>query len=207
MIELDKIGKRFRYEWIFRGISTTFEQGRRYAILGPNGVGKSTLMKILSGHLTPSEGKIAVKFEGKNLEADAIYRHVSYAAPYIEVIEEFTLMEAIDFHIKFHPLSKSMKINDLVEILGFQKSKDKEIRYFSSGMRQRLKLALAICSESPILLLDEPTTNLDVQGVEWYRSLMRQYTEGSSRLVVVASNAEHDYDFCDATMNILDYKL
>jgi ABC-type multidrug transport system ATPase subunit len=206
MIQLEKIGKRFRYEWIFRNINTTFEQGRRYAILGPNGVGKSTLMKILSGHLTPSEGKMTVQFDNKILDADAIYRHVSYAAPYIELIEEFTLTEAIDFHIKFHPLSKSLKINDLIDVLGFQKSKDKEVRYFSSGMRQRLKLALAICSESPILLLDEPTTNLDVQGVEWYRTLMRQHTEGSSRLVVVASNAEHDYDFCDATMNILDFK-
>jgi ABC-type multidrug transport system ATPase subunit len=221
MIQLDKIGKRFRYEWIFRHLSTTFEQGQRYAILGPNGVGKSTLMKILSGHLTPSEGKMSVQIDGKTLEDDAIYRHVSYAAPYIEVIEEFTLTEAIEFHIKFHPLSKLRNsdlefrqttaetrnpISELIEILGFQKSKDKEIRYFSSGMRQRLKLALAICSDSPILLLDEPTTNLDVQGVEWYRGLMQQYTEGSSRLVVIASNAPHDYDFCDATMNILDYK-
>ena len=105
-----------------------------------------------------------------------------------------------------YPLSNSLTINDLITLLGFQKSRDKEIRYFSSGMRQRLKLALAICSNSPILLLDEPTTNLDVQGVEWYRGLMQQYTEGSNRLVIIASNAEHDYDFCDATLNILDFK-
>ena len=206
MIQLDTIGKRFRYEWIFRNISTTFEQGRRYAILGPNGVGKSTLMKILSGHLTPSSGKMTVQIKDKFLDADDIYRYVNYAAPYIELIEEFTLTEAIDFHIKFHPLSNSLTINDLITLLGFQKSRDKEIRYFSSGMRQRLKLALAICSNSPILLLDEPTTNLDVQGVEWYRGLMQQYTEGSNRLVIIASNAEHDYDFCDATLNILDFK-
>ena len=206
MIQLDTIGKRFRYEWIFRNISTTFEQGRRYAILGPNGVGKSTLMKILSGHLTPSSGKMTVQINDKTLDADDIYRYVNYAAPYIELIEEFTLTEAIDFHIKFHPLSNSLTINDLITLLGFQKSRDKEIRYFSSGMRQRLKLALAICSNSPILLLDEPTTNLDVQGVEWYRGLMQQYTEGSNRLVIIASNAEHDYDFCDATLNILDFK-
>ena len=207
MIQLDTIGKRFRYEWIFRNISTTFEQGRRYAILGPNGVGKSTLMKILSGHLTPSLGKMTVKINDKTLDADDIYRHVNYAAPYIELIEELTLTEAIDFHIKFHPLINALTINALITLLGFQKSKDKEIRYFSSGMRQRLKLALAICSNSPILLLDEPTTNLDVQGVEWYRGLMQQYTEGSNRLVIVASNAEHDYNFCDATLNILDFKV
>ncbi len=206
MIQLNAIGKRFRYEWIFRNISTTFDGGQRYAILGPNGVGKSTLMKILSGHLTPSEGKMTVQLNDKILDADVIYKHVNYAAPYIELIEEFTLTEAIDFHIKFHPLSNSLKINDLINVLGFQKSKDKEIRYFSSGMRQRLKLALAICSDSPILLLDEPTTNLDNQGVAWYRSLMQQYTEGSNRLVIIASNAEHDYDFCDATLNILDFK-
>ena len=206
MIKLDAIGKRFRYEWIFRNISTTFDAGQRYAILGPNGVGKSTLMKILSGHLTPSEGKMTVQLNGKTVDADAIYKHVNYAAPYIELIEEFTLTEAIDFHIKFHPLSNSLKINDLINVLGFQKSKDKEIRYFSSGMRQRLKLALAICSDSPILLLDEPTTNLDNQGVAWYRSLMQHYTEGSNRLVIIASNAEHDYDFCDAMLNILDFK-
>ena len=206
MIQLDTIGKRFRYEWIFRNISTTFEQGRRYAILGPNGVGKSTLMKILSGHLTPSSGKMTVQINDKTLDADDIYRYVNYAAPYIELIEEFTLTEAIDFHIKFHPLSNSLTINDLIALLGFQKSRDKEIRYFSSGMRQRLKLALSICSNSPILLLDEPTTNLDVQGVAWYRGLMQQYTEGSNRLVIIASNAEHDYDFCDATLNILDFK-
>ena len=205
-IILNNVGKRFRYEWIFRNVSTNFEQGRRYAILGPNGIGKSTLMKILSGHLTPSEGKMMVQINGKTLDVDAIYQHVNYAAPYIELIEEFTLTEAIDFHIKFHPLSNSLTINDLIFLLGFQKSKDKEIRYFSSGMRQRLKLALAICSNSPILLLDEPTTNLDVQGVDWYRGLMQQYTEGSNRLVIIASNAEHDYDFCDATLNILDFK-
>ncbi len=206
MIQLDTIGKRFRYEWIFRNITTTFDAGQRYAILGPNGVGKSTLMKILSGHLTPSEGKITIQLNGKTLDADTLYKHVNYAAPYIELIEEFTLTEAIDFHIKFHPLSNSLTINDLINVLGFQKSKDKEIRYFSSGMRQRLKLALAICSDSPILLLDEPTTNLDNQGVAWYRGLMQHYTEGSNRLVIIASNAEHDYDFCDATLNILDFK-
>ena len=206
MIQLNAIGKRFRYEWIFRNITTTFDAGQRYAILGPNGVGKSTLMKILSGHLTPSEGKMTVQLNGKTLDADTLYKHVNYAAPYIELIEEFTLTEAIDFHIKFHPLSNSLTINDLINILGFQKSKDKEIRYFSSGMRQRLKLALAICSDSPILLLDEPTTNLDNQGVAWYRGLMQHYTEGSNRLVIIASNAEHDYDFCDATLNILDFK-
>ncbi len=205
-ITLEAVGKRFRYEWIFKNITKTFEGGKTYALLGSNGSGKSTLMKILSGHLSPSVGKIHFYTNDIKQDEDNIYKHISYAAPYIELIEELTLTEMIQFHIKFKPLSKTLRINDLIAILGFQKSKNKEIRYFSSGMKQRLKLALAICSDSPILLLDEPTTNLDAQGVTWYRQLISTYTEGGIRLTIVASNILHDYDFCDETLNIEDFK-
>ncbi|MBL7815314.1 MAG: ABC transporter ATP-binding protein [Saprospiraceae bacterium] len=205
-IQLEGVGKRFRYDWIFKNISTTFDNSKRYALLGSNGSGKSTLMKILSGHLSPSTGKIQFFINEKAQDEDDIYKHISYAAPYIDLIEELTLTEMIQFHTTFKPLSKSLKINDLIEILGFEKSRHKEIRYFSSGMKQRLKLALAICSNSPILLLDEPTTNLDAQGVAWYRQLMSRFTEGTHRLTIVASNIEHDYDFCDIQLNIEDYK-
>ncbi len=205
-IILEGVGKRFRYEWIFRDITLTFESGKIYALLGSNGSGKSTLMKILSGHLSPSKGQISFNVKDKTQDEDNIFKHISYAAPYIELIEELTLTEMIQFHIKFKPLSNSLKINDLIDILGFEKSKNKEIRYFSSGMKQRLKLALAICSDSPILLLDEPTTNLDAQGVAWYRQLISRFTEGGTRLTIVASNIEHDYDFCDKKINIEDFK-
>lgn len=216
MIELKDIGKRFRYEWIFKNITHTFENGKSYAVLGPNGSGKSTLMKILSGHLTPSAGEITFYNNGKKRDSDTVYHLISYAAPYIDLIEELTLTEIIAFHSKFKPLSKklsgsteSAKINSLIEILNFQKSRNKEIRFFSSGMKQRLKLALAICSETPILLLDEPTTNLDAQGVEWYQNLIKNFVLESptqDRLVIVASNIEHDYLFCGEKMDILRYK-
>ena len=222
-IKLDDVGKRFRYEWIFRNLSTTFEGGKTYALLGSNGSGKSTLMKILSGHLSPSAGKVAFTIDEKKQDEDNIYKHISYAAPYVELIEELTLTEMIQFHIKFKPLSKgvlsdskTLTVNGLIEILNFDKSRHKEIRFFSSGMKQRLKLALAICSDSPILLLDEPTTNLDAQGVAWYRQLMSRFTvsEGNldsfgkegNRLTIIASNIEHDYDFCDKMLNIEDFK-
>ncbi len=205
-IMLEGVGKRFRYEWIFRNISKTFASGNIYALLGSNGSGKSTLMKILSGHLSPSEGKISFYVKDKKQDEDDIYKHISYAAPYVELIEELTLTEMIQFHIRFKPLSNALKVNDLIEILGFEKSKNKEVRYFSSGMKQRLKLALAICSDSPILLLDEPTTNLDAQGVAWYRQLISRFTEGGNRLTIVASNIEHDYDFCNEMLNIEDFK-
>ena len=91
-IKLDDVGKRFRYEWIFRNLSTTFEGGKTYALLGSNGSGKSTLMKILSGHLSPSAGKITFTIDEKKQDEDNIYKHISYAAPYIELIATFCLV-------------------------------------------------------------------------------------------------------------------
>lgn len=204
-IELRGVGKRFRYEWIFKDIHQTFELGQSYAILGPNGVGKSTLMKILSGHLTPSVGQILFSLNEKKMDTDNIYKHISYAAPYIELIEEFSLREALSFHAQFHPFQQGLNIKKVLELLHFNAATaEKQIKFFSSGMKQRLKLALALCSETPFVLLDEPTTNLDNQGFAWYRQLIDDF--GKNRLIIVASNVAHDYDFCHKKISILDFK-
>ncbi len=203
-IQLQNAGKRFRLDWIFRGLDYTFENGQRYAVLGPNGSGKSTLLKVLSGHLSPSKGSVSFAKNGQPIPAETLYQQVSYAAPYIELIEEFTLEEALHFHAKLKPLIPDMTPNRLGEILALSRARNKEIRFFSSGMKQRLKLALAICSATPILLLDEPATNLDEQGVGWYKNLLQEYA--ADRLVIIASNDPHDAEFCPRHLNILDYK-
>jgi len=167
-VVLHNVSKRFRFEWIFKGIDFTFQAGQRYAILGPNGSGKSTFLKILSGHLSPSKGKIEFLQNKTKLDIDHVYRHVGFAAPYIELIEDFTLKEAIIFHQKFKPFLQKLGPEDIIKILGFEHSTHKEVKYFSSGMKQRLKLALTLCSDTALLLLDEPTTNLDQQGFDWY---------------------------------------
>ena len=203
-ITFHQVSKRYHYDWIFKGVSHCFEQGGRYAVVGPNGSGKSTLMKVLSGHLSPSKGKVEFWAENKKLAADGIYRHVAYAAPYIELIEEFTLREAIDFHQKFKPLQAGLSSSSLIGLLGFERAKNKQLRHFSSGMKQRLKLALALCTSSTCLLLDEPTTNLDQQGIEWYLEMVEEYS--GNRTCIVASNVEVDFGFCPNHVNILDYK-
>ena len=203
-IRLDNTGKRFRLDWIFRGLNYAFKQGERYAVLGPNGSGKSTLLKVLSGHLSPSKGTVLYENQGKNIEPDAVYHYVSYAAPYIELIEEFTLEEALRFHAGLKPLVPGFTPAQLYELLALPRTRAKEIRFFSSGMKQRVKLALAVCSDTPVLLLDEPATNLDMQGVEWYKKLVSEYA--ADRLVVIASNDPHDAAFCPTHLNILDYK-
>lgn len=204
-ISLEQVGKRYKFEWIFRNLDFDFQYQGKYAILGPNGSGKSTLMRILSGHLTPSKGKIHFDYQGKKLGSSEIYTQVSYAAPYIELIEELTLKEALVFHSKFKPFIQKMEVADVIKIIHLPKSAThKEIRFFSSGMKQRIKLAMSILSASSLLLLDEPTTNLDKQGMEWYNSLVMEYA--LDKTIIVASNEERDYTFCKESLNILDFK-
>ena len=202
-IALNNIGRRFNKEWIFRNLSTEFSSGNRYAILGPNGSGKSTLLSVLNGSLTPSEGQISFSAD-RDIPVEDIYQKISLAAPYLELVETFTLKEIIDFHFIFKNFASGLDQQSLIAVLGLEKSANKEIKYFSSGMKQRTKLALACCSDTPILFLDEPTSNLDTQGVDWYRNLIETFTPG--RLTIIGSNQIHEYDFCDKEIQIADYK-
>lgn len=204
MITLTNIGRRFNRDWIFRGVEHSFTVGNSYAILGPNGSGKSTLLQVLNGSLSPSEGKISYSLDGKDIPAEDIFWQLSLAAPYMELIEEFTLNEVISFHFKFKPYKPGLNAQAVIALLGMESHKNKLVKYFSSGMKQRLKLALAFCSDTPILMLDEPTSNLDTQGVDWYLSLVEQYAKG--RLTIICSNQEHEYSFCGERLSISDYK-
>jgi ABC-type multidrug transport system ATPase subunit len=202
-ITLANVGRRFNQEWIFRNLSYSFNSSGRYAILGPNGSGKSTLLSVLLGSLSLSEGKISYA-EHVEISPDTVYSKMSLAAPYLDLIEEFTLQETIDFHFQFkktHPLVDKKAI---LELLGLKKSQDKALKYFSSGMKQRTKLVLACCADTPVLILDEPTSNLDNQGVDWYHQLINKFT--SDRLVIIGSNQEHEYSFCKDFIQIMHYK-
>ncbi len=203
-IHLTDAGKRFRFDWIFRGLNYRLASGERYALLGPNGSGKSTLMKVLSGHLSLSKGKVIFEENGKVLDPDVVYRRVSYAAPYIELIEEFTLEEALQFHTRLRPLLPGFSVETLYELLDLPRARNKELRFFSSGMKQRVKLALALCTDAPVLLLDEPTTNLDLNAVRWFKNLVETHT--GDRLLVIASNDPGDLELCREEINILDFK-
>jgi len=204
-ITLKDIGRRYNNEWIFRHINYTFESGKSYAILGHNGSGKSTFLKVLSSSLTPSAGELIYTYGEEVLSVDQIYQQLSLAAPYVELIEEFTLNELIDFHFKFKNYLPSFDKETVVSLLGLEHALDREIRFFSSGMRQRVKLALACCSASSLVLLDEPTSNLDSAGEEWYLNLIDR-AKLKSRILVVCSNQKKEYEFCDETISILDFK-
>ncbi|HRP33494.1 MAG TPA: ATP-binding cassette domain-containing protein, partial [Agriterribacter sp.] len=124
--------------------------------------------------------------------------------PYLELIEEMTLQEFMQFHQQFKPLQSSVTIAEIIKLVGLENATHKQIRYFSSGMKQRVKLAQSIFSDTPVLLLDEPCTNLDAEGVELYQQLMRTYS--NNRLIIVSSNDKMEYLFCQEQINITQYK-
>lgn len=182
----------------------TFSTGGRYAITGSNGSGKSTLLQALAGSMEISEGKIEWQLSGSSIEPDHIYNHLTIAAPYVELIEEMTAVEFLHFHEQFKPLLKEVSITEIIKIIGLEKASAKQIRYYSSGMKQRIKLAQAIFSDVPLLLLDEPCTNLDVSGYQLYNTLIQNFTK--DKTVVVSSNDPNEFLFCENIISIMDYK-
>ncbi len=203
-VRLNNAGKRYNREWIFRHCSYTFTCGKNYAITGPNGSGKSTLLQVIAGATMHNEGSIEYIFSETKIEPEKHYDHISIAAPYLELIEEMTAKEMMEFHSKFKPLIKSLSIIEMLKIVGLENAVNKQLRYFSSGMKQRLKLAQAFFSNTPILLLDEPTTNLDADGIALYQNLISNYTK--DKLVIVSSNVKQEYDFCEEMIEIQAYK-
>lgn len=203
-ISLSDAGKRFNRDWIFRKFSFDFISGQSYAIVGPNGSGKSTLLQVAGGAVAASTGEIQYEVDGKQIEPDLAFQHLSIAAPYLELIEEMTALELLTFHQQFKPLMKGISIMEIIKLVGLEKAANKQIRYYSSGMKQRVKLAQAIFSDTQCLLLDEPCTNLDAEGIRLYQQLIRDYSK--DRLVIVSSNDEQEYGFCEEKISILDYK-
>lgn len=204
-ITLNKAGKKFYREWIFRNLDLTLEPGAKLVILGPNGSGKSTLLQILSGATGLTEGQIKYHSDSSEISIDEIYHSISISAPYLELIEEFTLEEIIHFHFKFKKAKNNLSEGEVLNLSGLESKKDKVFKFFSSGMKQRIKLTLAILSDTSILLLDEPCSNLDSEVVKWYQEMIRKYA--MDRTIIVASNNQkEEFGFCDKQISIDDLK-
>jgi ABC-type multidrug transport system ATPase subunit len=204
-ITLHNAGKRFSREWIFRSFNFDFLPGIKYAITGPNGSGKSTLLQVLSGSIILNEGTAEWFFDDKNIEPDKVNLYITIAAPYLELIEEMTAKEFLLFHRNFKQYIPGFSVEDILREATLFNAVNKQIRFFSSGMKQRLKLAQAIFSDVPVVLLDEPCTNLDMSGFDLYYKLIENYC--SKRTVIVSSNDKNEYSFCDKEISLQDYKF
>ena len=204
-IELTNIAKRYNYEWIFQNLNYTFSTGDNYVLLGANGSGKSTLLQIIAGYSIPSEGRLSYVHINNRIHSENIYSYISIAAPYLELFDEFTLEESVLFQQKCKPFIPTLSVKEIIEILELEKSAHKQLKYFSSGMRQRVKLGLAILSNTPLLLLDEPASNLDKEAIAWYQHCITKYA--AAKLIIVCSNQqEYEYAFCNKKLIISDFK-
>jgi ABC-type multidrug transport system ATPase subunit len=205
-IKINKLSKKFKQDWIVRDLDYEFFLGSSYAIKGQNGSGKSTLLQMISGYLSPTKGKIVYTL-GKNIDRDDIYKYLSFAAPYTGLLEEFSCWEQILFHGKFKNFRNGYQAKEIAELLQFEnKNLHKKIAYFSSGMKQRLKIGLAILTEAPILLLDEPTITLDKNAVLWYRNLLESEVKNTNQISIIASNEEEDFVLCEDFLHLEQYK-
>jgi ABC-type multidrug transport system ATPase subunit len=196
-ISASDIGKKFGTEWIFRGFSHNFAPNQVYVFVGNNGSGKSTLLKTLSGMLSPTQGKVVYTKGKRLLPVEYWFRNIGYAAPYMELVEEFSLLESIEFHAQFKKLL--IPNQQIVEELAFSKTAtQKPLKFFSSGMKQKLKLALALYTDSKVLCLDEPTANFDKHNLLWYQEQVHKYK--TNRIVFLASNLVEEYEFLESTI-------
>lgn len=204
-ISIKNAGKKFGKEWIFRNITVDIAPRSRTVILGGNGSGKSTLLQVISGFITLNEGAVTYARQSGIVPDDDVRRLVSFASPYLQLIEEFTATELIAHAQRFKAFQVNEPAHRILELLRLPKPWDRQVKHFSSGMKQKLRLGLAILSDAPVLLLDEPVSNLDRDAIEWYGNMMTSYT--SDKTVVICSNAIHaEYAGCTSQINISDYK-
>lgn len=203
-ISVETLGKRFNREWIFKNLTCTFEAGTTYAVVGPNGSGKSTLLQVLWGQIPASLGTVSYYLQQNQITEEDIYKSLAIATPYMDLIEEFTAKEMIDFHFKFKKPREGKSSGEILDCLELTHASNKRLSNFSSGMRQRMKLGLAFYSQVPVIFLDEPSTNLDKKSIQWYHSELEKLP--ADCLILIASNQEHEYPSSAKKIDILSHK-
>ena len=202
-IVLNKLTKRYNKQTIFADLDYVFEPNETYALVGYNGSGKSTLIQILYNYNTISNGEISYYLKNQLIDENA-QKFMAFAAPYVDLQEELTLQEIINFHFSIKQKRSDINIELLLEQANLMDHTTKMIKYFSSGMKQRVKLILAFATHADLLLLDEPCSNFDKAGIEWYKKCI-ELVKGKCT-IIVASNQTYEYDFCQNTLDIIKYK-
>lgn len=204
-VEADSLKKVFGRRLIFNNINFKFENNGIYGISGPNGSGKSTLVRIIAGIISPSSGKIIHMCKGKTVIPELLHNHIGFVSPYLVLYDEFSAWENLTYFSEIRNVPfDSDKVNLLLERFLLFNRKDDFVKTYSSGMKQRLKFIFALMHSPQLLILDEPTSNLDAEGKEKVYSLLK--LEAASSIVIVASNEESDLEICSSRIQLELYK-
>lgn len=189
-VSLQDIGKKFYGRWLFREIKQELKSGERLALVGSNGSGKSTLLRIIAGQMNPSEGRVIYHFQDKKINGEQFFQHLSWSGPYIDLYQDLTFEEHLKLHFRFKKCLLDQP-EEIIDILNLRPHKDKKLRFYSSGMQQRAKVGLALFTQSNLLLLDEPTSNMDADNAKLMLDLIE--THLGDRILVLASNMEREF--------------
>ncbi|MEO8760742.1 MAG: ATP-binding cassette domain-containing protein [Bacteroidia bacterium] len=205
-IHINNLGKKFVNEWIFKGVTLNIAPSEKLVILGSNGSGKSTLLQSISSFLIPTKGEVVWKNEEQIIEDDTIYKHFSMASPYMELIEDFTLTEIINHQKQFKPFVNNISTTEIIALMQLEHTAEKYIKNYSSGMKQRVKLGLAILADCPVLLLDEPCSNLDANAIAWYKNMITKFAQHKT-ILVCSNTVTEEYFFCTNKIEMENFKV
>jgi heme exporter protein A len=204
-ITTEVLAKSFGRRVLFRGLSVELAGGQALAVTGPNGSGKSTLLRILAGVLRPSRGSVTLYLDGRALPAEDRPLQTGFVAPYLNVYDGFSARENLAFLARVRRLpGAASRIAEALDRVGLGACAEDDVSTYSSGMKQRVKYAAALLADPPLLLLDEPTTNLDAEGQAMVRRVVRSHRE-AGRLLVIATNVADEAAGCDRTLALPDY--
>jgi ABC-type multidrug transport system ATPase subunit len=189
-VEWEGLGKKFGLRWVFRELAGGIMAGEHIVIKGANGSGKSTLGKLLVGNSDSSNGGVIWKMNGVGIDIDDIPQKIAWAAPFMDVPEEMTVREVVEFHSQFRKIWEGTELLKLAISSGLESHLDSQVSSLSSGQKQRLRLVLALGTEAGLVVLDEPCSNLDAEGISWYLGELKKLVGKAT--VVVCSNDRPD---------------
>lgn len=189
----DKVSKKYiSSQYIIKDQSLKLQSNKIYGISGSNGSGKTTLLSLLSGIIIPSKGSVSYYKNGFLVPSHLWFRHISMAAPYADLYDYLSVYETVEFVQKLKGWKINRENSDILEYIKLNHKRNTPTRELSSGMKQRLKLGIALLANTQVVFLDEPLSNLDQENKYWYKNLLMSHC--SDRIVVIASNEKEDFD-------------
>jgi len=197
-IQCENISKRFGQQGLFKGIALHVGRGEPLAITGANGSGKSTLIQIIAGIQRPTTGSVSFMSGGETIRPEAFSRYFSFTGPQVNPYDMLTAVENLMFTVKGDHATE--RIDHMLETFDLFRHRHKQVKYYSTGMKQRLKLVHALINETPALLFDEPGSNLDLSGKE--RMMLTLEELKAERTIIIASNEPDEINFCNERLNL-----
>jgi heme exporter protein A len=206
VIEAQGLGKRFGIRWVLRGVTLDVARGEAAALIGPNGSGKSTILRILGTLLRPNAGTASVNGFDIVSDASSVRGQIGYLAHTPGLYEDLTARENLQFAANMLGLPGSLAESSL-ERVGLALVANNRVRGFSAGMQRRLALARLIMRTPKILLLDEPYSNLDEEGVELMNSVIRDIIGSGGAALLALHELAPAKGMIDRTLRLVEGRI